>query len=86
VLADTKRRAAEMEEYKTAMRKYKGKGKSTAAHSRPKYDPNIPPEPGLHRSNEVLADTISHWHSSKGHMSTEMDMVVPQITQELVPL
>jgi len=86
LLEDTQRRATEMDEYKTALRNYKSKGKSTVVQDKPKYNPDIPLVLGPYRSNAVLADTISHWHANKGHMGAEMEMVVSQITEELVPI
>jgi hypothetical protein len=50
------------------------------------YNPNVQLEIGLYRSNAVLAHTITHWHSNKQHICTEMDAMVEQITQELTPI
>jgi hypothetical protein len=51
LLEDTQCRATEMDEYKTALRNYKGKGKSTVVQDKPKYNPDISLVLGPYRSN-----------------------------------
>jgi hypothetical protein len=75
--------AKDTEERDEARKTRKGKGKAKMGTT---YNPNIPLVHGWYRSNDVLQAAIAHYHSNKGHLSSEIEAIVPSIVIELTPM